>query len=81
MSKPLQKPADVHRVVAGTTFTDDDGIEHTVKPPCDDTKGGRWYCVTHKEAFRHQMAKDFHIGPNRRCDLVWWCFEHGPEQP
>lgn len=59
---------------------------YTVGAPCQNKHGGKWFCIIHKQAFDNQMQKDSHIseyGSNGsvRHKLVWWCFEHGPEQP
>jgi hypothetical protein len=49
-----------------------------VSGPCDDSKSGRWYCVTHRQIFDNQMQKDSHIGRGSH-KMVWLCFHHGPE--
>lgn len=52
----------------------------TVSVPCEDSRGGHWFCSTHSEGFGNQLQKDGHIqrGTHR---LVWICHTHGPEAP
>jgi len=79
---------EVERIVPaveGDRFTDQ-GKRYTVKAPCDSKDQGRWFCITHKQAFRNNFEKDGHIsehGPygKVRHKLVWVCLIHGPEQP
>jgi len=50
-----------------------------VKKQCDKDEG-RWACITHKESFPHQWAKDSHIRTGKHV-LVWMCNDHGAEAP
>lgn len=61
----------------GQTFN---GIGYsTVGPKCE-INNGIWFCNTHREGFQNQLQKDIHISRGRH-ELVWICFEHGPEEP
>lgn len=51
----------------------------TVGPKCD-TNSGAWFCNTHRKGFTNNLQKDIHIGSGSH-ELVWLCFEHGPEEP
>lgn len=55
-------------------------VEIRVEAACDDKHGGRWFCVTHQERFDNQLQKDFHVTDGTH-ELVWICFDHGPEAP
>lgn len=50
-----------------------------VGPKCE-TNNGAWYCNTHAKGFANQLQKDIHIHEGEH-ELVWLCFEHGPEEP
>lgn len=50
-----------------------------VGPKCK-TNHGTWFCNTHRKGFTNNLQKDIHIG-NGKHELVWLCFEHGPEEP
>jgi hypothetical protein len=65
-------------VVLSEKFTAE-GYEFTVKESCG-VSTGQWFCVTHMEAFRNNIEKDFHISKGEH-RLAWMCFEHGPEVP
>jgi len=54
--------------------------ETIVKAACESKNGGHWWCVTHNEGFDTQLTKDGHINRGKH-HLVWWCHEHGPEEP
>lgn len=51
----------------------------TVGPACDSKTGGHWYCATHKKHLQNNWEADEHAGP--KCKQVWFCYEHGAEQP
>lgn len=59
------------------------GRDLTARADCKDSNNpGRWYCVTHDEAFVHNMAMHSHTGQQAKpCVIAWWCFEHGAEVP
>lgn len=49
-----------------------------VGPPCENSKNGSWSCVTCKRDFQNGLQKDLHIQHGTH-ELVWLCYEHGPE--
>lgn len=53
-----------------------------VLPSCG-RSNGHWHCTTHpREFFRNNFEKDGHIhDPRKTHQLLWMCYEHGPEQP
>lgn len=64
------------RAKEGRSFAERDGRIHVVRAKCATGKEGRWYCITHRQAFDNQMQKDGHIHLGKHC-LVWWCCDHG----
>lgn len=68
---------DVMAAREGSTFNGS-GFE-VVGPKCD-ANNGAWFCNTHRTAFPNQLQKDIHIHAGKH-ELVWVCFQHGPEEP
>lgn len=57
------------------------GAVLTVGPRQPKCVGGYWVCITHAEAFEHNLAKDSHLDDDRDHALAWFCLDHGLEQP
>lgn len=70
----------VKPVEVGESIIDANSIRQTIGEACSAKNNGIWFCVTHREAFANQFAKDVHVtvGEHR---LAWVCNEHGFEKP
>jgi len=55
-------------------------MEVEIQKPCENKINGHWYCQSHYEHFANQLMKDFHIAEGFH-RLIWFCHEHGPEEP
>lgn len=51
--------------------------ETTVLEPCENDRGGYWYCDTCRMSEPHNMGIQAHAQKGHR--LAWICHEHGPE--
>jgi hypothetical protein len=55
-------------------------MRYVVQASCGGSTG-RWFCVTHQEAFRNNLEANGHTGDDREHVMAWLCPEHDVEVP
>lgn len=75
--EPVYVPAGERLVLDVPSGRETLAWETTVAEPCENNRGGHWYCATCREGAPHNLGIQPHAEQGHR--LVWVCHEHGPE--